>query len=1043
MKPFLLLTAQHIIATNEAKKLEKSCIILPTRRACFELMRVFKELKLNHLPYITHIEQFISEIYYRNPQGRPTNPIILLLEMYDIFHELAPETSLERFTSWGYILLHDFDQIDRHLIHAETLFENLYDIKNIERWSPDRQPTESIDRYFKLWENLATTYQKFKALLTQQGQSYMGMMYRALAENVEHYFLEKSQYEHYFFVGFNYLSKAEEHFISKLIKYQKATFLTDADTYYMEYSQENKAGIFLKKYKKTWLKDKFDKFLFQTDYLLTQPKQIETISVSNASLQGKVANQLLSDWQVLEKNTPTVIVLADENILLPLIHAIHPQYEGMNITMGLPLKNSALFTFVDILFEQHTLRYTLKNEQGESETKFSYRTVTKLLNHPFVRQFERKQKAKIAQKAELNQENLPPVETENTANTNETQQRSIIQNIIYHINKHNRIYLSQAEILEILAQETLALQNLTKTPENTELSPELQAELTPYQNLLKALFEHWKSPLAAIENFELLMQLLNPQENVFEARYFEQFMEIISNLKTFLQSRRRSFSMRTFRIFLYQAFREATVPLDNDENTILQIMGLLETRTLDFDNVIVLSVNETILPKSKKANSFIPLDIAFAYGLPTYQENDAITSYHFFRLLQRAKRVALVYVLPSDTYGGEEKSRFIHQIENDLCKANPHIQLVHKQAFIPQSSEKQPYSITIPKTSEILEKIFQKIEQGLSPSEVNMFITCSLKFYFNQIAQISEVTVADEYLSNTDFGTIIHEILEEIFRQNLNEKHEISPEKLSEILENIEFWVSQKFEEHAYKQYIMVGKNYINRQMATEYVKRFLEHQIAEMQAKNQNFQIIALENRTQKRQLRQEFVPLLSTHLQTILHGKEMRVTLKGIIDRIDRFDNQIRIVDYKTGSIDEKSLKIIHENLEQTLLQDDTANYIRQLWLYKYILAKKISQKQFPATSYLAQIAPTEVLTAGIYNLQKPEKMFLEITAKSEKKGDSQRYAFIAEDLQKYIEISEQYLTQILARLTNPQEPFIQTPNEENCVYCAYKNICLRGQS
>ncbi len=1034
MQAFLHQCIANLIDQHGTEGMEKLCVVMPTRRSCHMLRHSLTQQKVNPLPKIDTIDDFVAD----NTQMEVSSPIVLLLELFDVFRKIDPEIKLEKFTSWGYVLLKDFEQIDRNLIDAKKLFDNLSDIKNIERWNlGEQQVTNKISRYFKLWENLQETYEKFQERLAFNGQAYMGMLYRKLANETEALLIDAAPHEKYVFIGFNALNKAEETIFKTLLKKGKAQIFWDADDYYMRDRIENKAGVFLKKYKREWAGDAWN---FQGSYLLNSEKNVQVIGVANASLQGRVANQLLTNWEInplkatengqATPNEETAIVLADENMLVPLIHSLGKEYAGMNITMGLTLRNSALFNLIDALFEQHQTKIRVVPEseviaagehseahpanemEGNEEAKpqkvsrFSYRSIIKLLNHPFIRQFERKIEQEVYQE--------------------ENNQPGFIQEVIRFINKNNQIFLSQQELLEFTETP------LFKEDKSDEELAQVHQQAPWFKQLFEILFSTWKNALDAIQCFERLMGLLDFEANKFEIKYAEQFQEILKDLQFFIRTRKGFISIHTFKIFLYQAFREAKVSFDSEKNTSLQILSLVETRNLDFENVILLSVNETILPKGKKTNSFIPFDVAKAYGLPTYIDQEAILSYHFYRLLQRAQKVAILHVAPSDTYGGFEKSRLVLQLEHDLGRYNPEIKVKKLMGRFRKSEEYEEQGLVIQKNAQVMEKLLNKLSEGLSPWHINAFISCSLKYYFNQIAEIGNSIVVEESLGADKFGSIIHEILEDIYRE-LSAKHkEIEAQHIEKELPQVQSRVNEKFLKEEYANYLLTGSNFITKKLTTNFVTNFLKNQVKEVNDNGVPFEILSLENKNRWEEPHEAFSPVLSTKFEADVQGQSVEVKVKGITDRIDKIGEKVRIIDYKTGLVEKKDVKLSNDDLER-LVSDTKADKVRQLWLYKYILSKLIIEKgEYYIGDY--KLTDKEPISAGIYSLRNLKEGLLEL------KSTVKDQELFSETLQEYVNMSEKYLKEIIQNMVDDKKPIERTDDVATCAYCAYKGICGR---
>ncbi len=1017
IQSFLDLSAAYIVSTHK-DKLDVLNIVLPTRRSEQELKKRLKEQGLKKMPVLSHVEDFVS----KNTGRSKDSPILLLLELFDVFQSIDPRIKLEKFTSWGYILLKDFDLIDRNLVDAQKLFANLADIKNIERWKIDAEHiTPKIGEYFQLWENLQQVYEKFKEQLDSQEMAYSGMLYKLLSENATPTLTHHPLFEHFIFLGFNALSKSEEVIFKTLLDAQKAEVIWDADSYYMQPNDENKAGLFLRKYKKDW---KNTHWFFQSEYLANSPKNINVLSVANASMQGKVANQLLKqDLEVipsqatalspnLQTMPSTALVLGDEHLLLPVLHSLDECFRGLNICIGLSLKDSALFNLVDILFEQQQL---MLRDRNTDELKFNHRSIVKLFNHPYIRQFEKT--------------HCPPEE--------EYERQNLLLLLTYHINRENHIFLSVPQILHLPEEESFR----EKRAENPDFDRYCVRALEVLKPLFELLFQRWKTPHEAIEILEKITSSLKNEDNYLEKAYFNEFSSLLSQLKFLLGRKQKAISMRTFKIFMYQAFREAKFDFDSNHEANLQLMGINETRNLDFENVVILSVNETVLPRSRRINSFIPIDVAKAFELPTHTEQDAVVSYHFYRLLQRAKNIALVYVSPSDTYGGKEKSRFILQLENDLIRYNPLIKIQEKAVKFRPMPEAEDIPPSFEKTEVEIAKIKENLRTGITPSQINSFIDCTLQYYFKQIAKIRKPRGVQESLGADRLGTLIHEILEDIFREASEKDSFVGEAALEAQIALVQARVEEKLSSEQFAGFTITGSNYLVKEVAVQSVVQFLKQQIEEITENKKPFEIISLEN--QKFEVAGEeaeegnfkaYTPNLFTEFLLEIGKEELPIRLQGIIDRIDQIGEVVRIIDYKTGKVEAKDLRTNHEqeNID-ALLTEDTLNKVRQLWLYRFMIAKQISMHGAYAVGTKKLTAHTP-LKVGIYSTRKLKEGFMEV------KPGNKKESMFPEGLEEFVKISEELLAQLFENMLDPNQNFSQTEKIHLCQYCDYKGICNR---
>ncbi|QHT69558.1 PD-(D/E)XK nuclease family protein [Rhodocytophaga rosea] len=983
MQTFLEKAAAHVFQ-QYSENLHRLVIILPTNRACFFFKRALAMQSDKPVwgPKILPIDDFITEA----ADATLVEPISLLWLLYDVCKEIDPQISFDRFTAWAHPLLQDFDKIDQYLVDTKELFSYLTKAKAIERWQPDVLPnrpfrTQSliIDKYFRLWENLEKTYETLKDRLTAQKKAYRGMMYRWVAEHTEK-LEDDPEVDKYIFVGLNALSHAEEKILKDLVKAHMAEVLWDTDSYYMEKNPLVKAGDLLRRYKKEGRLG--SEWNWQTDDLLTQPKDIYITGVLNASMQGKLAFQIYKELLQEEKSQEngasfadscmTAIVLPDENLLMPLLHSLDPEVEDFNITMGISLRSSALFTLVNLLFELQYLTLADKSEQKKT-AKFNHRHVVKVLTHPFIKQYEQLF-----------------LQEENQKGASETEDRNYIRHTLDHIKKNNKVFLSPAE---------------------------LQA-LGKHEALFEVLFTPWNGDARkALQCFYRLIDLLrcvyHNRKDAIETEYLYLFYTIIKRLDAILEERQAQpdvepLSLRSFKLFLYELFKQTKIPFSGEPVSQLQIMGMLETRTLDFENVIILSANEKTLPQAKKQNSLIPLDISLQLGLPTYRSQEATMSYHFYRLLQRAKKVYFLHLLPSDTYGAGEKSRFLLQIEHELTNLNPNIRLHYRKVLTedkPLSVESPP--MQIPKTQQVLDHLTSEIARGISPTQLNTFVHCSLQYYFSYLSNLKEEKVVQESMSADTFGNIVHKTLEGIDVELSRIGYPITKDDIAQVLPTIAERVKTAYKESHPGGSVTEGLNYLLYKVATRVIHNLLQHQIDKSIFP---LEILGLEK-------------TLSTNTTLDIGGKPVKVQLYGRMDRIDKTGNTIRIIDYKTGKVEKHQLKAPDADTETLLVSNPEADKVRQLWLYKYILAKRLLQDK----------EQTHELVAGIYSFRNIEQGLM---------TDQLRLGNgAAGDLEVFVEQSEVYLQKLVASMLDPEQPFARTTRLESCQFCPYTSICGRA--
>ncbi len=939
------------------------CVILPTKRATVYFKNALAQAATEGIwsPEVSSMEDFIC----RMARVEVLEPIHLQLDLYDILQQLDPHLDFDQFVTWAGTLLEDFSRMDQEMADTRQLFEYLSQAKALERWDPHRagfQFSPLIDKYFKLWDNLQETYHRLRRKLQQEKQAYTGLAYRLVAENVD-VILKRTNCHQFVFIGLNALSKSEEVIIRTLLQYRKAEVLFDSDDFYMKEQAANRAGQFLRQYRKAW---RLADWKWQQNQLLTDTKEINAIGVANASMQGKIAGQILQQIRQENPNAKVAIVLPDETMLLPVLHSIGENISDYNVTMGLTFKGTPLYNLIDLLFEMHLTGVVQPQESGYKVNKYHHLTVTKLLSHPFIRRYE--------------QYHNTLAETE--------EQQNLVAKVSQEIIRQNRVLLSAKELIE-LGQEHPLFNALFKTWRNCD---DIIAAFYDLIDLLKSVYQH-------------------QQENPIETEYLYIFYTLVKRLDSIFDYRQQKISVRSFKKFLYENISQTRLPFSGEPISDIQVMGFLETRALDFENLIILSVNENVLPQPKKHKSLFPYDVLRTFGLPTYAEQESITAYYFYRLLQRAKKVNLLYVLPSDTYGSSEKSRFILQLQHGLAPANPNITFRNLTAVVEQHESKSYSSdIVIQKTEEVLASIKKALQKGLYPSHLNMYITCSLQYYFAKIAGIQETIEIEEKIGADQFGNIVHKVLEDYFKPFMERNLLLTAADVGLMLQTLPKKVKQSFQNGALGNLPEQGMNYLLYKIATQVLENYFKQQ---QTAPEMPLRILKLEQ-------------VMETTLPVTSNGEILPVKIAGKADRIDQSGNTIRVIDYKTGLVRAADLKIAPEEMETHFLTNRHFDKVRQLWLYRYLMAKqlqaegKLEDSLFPV-EIEAGIISFRNLSAGV--------LFPEVAINADKNN-----------LKEFIQTSEKYLQDFVQQMLDPNQPIQKTHDLEACAYCPYRGICAR---
>ncbi|GAB2774097.1 PD-(D/E)XK nuclease family protein [Rhabdobacter roseus] len=970
MISFLAQVARHILAQHGVS-LERVAIVVPTRRAAFFVKQELAQA--TDTPLVSPQVEAIDDFVERACTLEVADSVNLLFELYETFKEIDPSVQFDRFMGWASVLLSDFDKIDQYLVRTDYLFDYLSEAKSVERWQDSLPAGRSLaatggtKQYFSLFENIKKVYAAFRERLARQGKAYRGMAYRQLAEQVDALLLARTDFDKIYFAGFNAFTESEKVIIRTLVKAGRAEVLWDTDRYYLTENLGVEAGQSLREYRRSAL---FGEWNWLGDQLLTSAKTITTYGVPNATLQTKVAGQLYADMRRLddpERPVPTAIVLADENLLMPMLYSLDEGVTELNVTMGLSLRNSLLYTLIDSLFElqQNVAEFRTKTGRMVRLPKFNHKSITKVLNHPFIRHYE--------------QVVLQPGAADNL---------TIIQRTLREINSNNRVFLSTDELLLISDEH----------------------------ELFKVLFTRWEKDNAAqvIHAFysliDLLREVYRDYKNALETEYLYLFYTLLKQFEQTLAERSEPLTLRTLRSFLFELIRQTRIPFSGEPISSLQLLGMLETRALDFERVIVLSVNEGTLPQAKQQNSLIPFDIAQEVELPTHQHQEAVMSYHFYRLLQRASEVHLLYVNTQDAPGGGEKSRFIQQLEYELTQYNPQIQFLNKVVEL-EEKPSPARNTEVPKDEPMLRAIRAHLgTKGLYPTHLNQLTRCSMQFYFKHLVGVEEREEIEEDLGMDKIGTWLHASLEHLDQTYFLRGLDPTEEQIKGVL-----W--EQFQEQ-FRGYVTdLGLNRIYYQIGEQQILAFLNHQMTQPNRRK----VLAAEQP-------------LRAELRLDVEGEEVLVQLGGKIDRVElSHEGTLYVMDYKTGSVTFSAKTNLKDPLKKEHIlaadPDLKAGYVRQLWLYQYLMYRQMLDGDGLVLNGQTYSPAAYKVQSGFYSFREPDKLLANEVELIEG-GDA--VAFVRE--------SERLLGQIIRGLLDPQVPFRQTNDRQVCEYCDYRGICGR---
>lgn len=947
MQPFLSRVAEHI-HQNYAEKTEKLCLVLPNKRGALFLKKHLAQKFGRNIwvPEIISAEELIEKL-----SGlQQLEEIELLCRLYTSYIFIVKENPepFDSFAKWGNIILQDFNEIDRYLADAHDLYSNLRSIKEIENWSLAKEELSEFQKnYIHFMGSLAGIYDNFTQNLLKEKKAYQGLSYREAVNRFKSNGFSET-YEKIIFCGFNALNKAELKIFSELFNSKKAEMLWDADRYYTENSG-HEAGMFLRKNQEIFSEKKS---IITSDNFKEQ-KDIELIAVPGSTGQALcVRETVISLLQSGQKADTIAIVLANENLLWPVLKFLPEEIRSVNITMEYPLKFTSPYNFIDLL---------LKIQQGyEKQTRQSkyiyYKEFLVLIKHPFFSEY-----AGILGISDTDK-------------------------IISRVNEKNYAFIESVQLRECFGEKFELVQNLFLPWLN---SVNAASVITSVLNKVREFY--FESDTGSFRQLEL--------------EYTEVIIKNFKRVKDFVESYRYLSSIRSLRILYTQIVGNSSVAFLGEPLSGIQIMGVLETRTLDFENVILVSANEGVLPSGKSMNSFIPNDLKRHFGLPLYHAKDAIYSYHFYRLLQRAKNVRVIYDTETDTFGKGEKSRFISQLEYELPEYNPQVNIKNRIARMDSDVISEKSEVVIPKTDHALKLIFKKALSndefnGISPSSVLSYKACTLKFYFRYGAGLKEVEEVEESAEAGTFGTILHATLEDLYKPFVGQT--LAVEKIAELTGKSEYAVEKCFANFFSGNEAFSGKNLLQQNVLKIYVNKLIQADVAQIKiAGGGKMKLLALEKE-------------LCASLTVVIKGVQETVFVKGKADRIDICDKHFRIIDYKSSirKDDKFEFKGFNEMMEVK-----GYDKMYQLFFYAWL-------------SWKNNIAPAAAILPGIIPFREFKEHPVYITQ------NKTALIFTDELLNEF----EKCLSSKISEIFNPEIPFIPTSNEDNCKFCEYAPVCMR---
>ncbi len=911
-------------------------------------------------PMWSPVYMSISEFFCQLSDWHVGDSVKLVCDLYKVFCEITgSKETLDDFYFWGEMLIADFDDADKNMVDTGMLFRNLKDLNELTDNCDflEEGQKEAIGRFFKnfsienvtelkqrfisVWDTLGDVYTAYKTLLESQRLAYEGMLYRKVIEELN---TEELPYEKYVFVGFNVLNKVEHTLFQELNRAGKALFYWDYDIFYTQ-KIPHEAGEFIRRN----LRDFPSELPASAFDHLNKPKDI--VYIQSPTENGQT--QYLPQWireNLTENEKETAIVLCNETLLQPVLHALPENVKHINVTMGFPLSQTLAYSFVHVLLDLHTSGYNSANG------RYVYSAVSSVLKHPYTQ--------KLSDKAD----SLAKV-----------------------LAKNNRFYPLPSELGE---DETLAVL-FTPTKNNLQLCMLLSDAL----KRVAAVYS--KENTVAEEAFEQLYR-----EALFKA------YTLVNRFYTLIENKDLDVNIETLKRLLLRVMDISGIPFHGEPAIGLQIMGVLETRNLDFRRLILLSVNEGKLPKGGNDASFVPYNLRKAFGMTTIDHKIAVYAYYFYRMIQRAEHVTCVYNTVTDGLNRGEWSRFMLQF---LIEWNYNVRCRQLKAA---QSPLHPIPVIVKKTQNVMTHLRKVFDTGvnpkalISPSALNCYLDCSLKFYFKYVANLSLPDDVSEEIDSANFGSIFHYAAEHIYKDLTVNGNSIDKNSIERLLKDdvlLQNYVDRGFKKIFFNIPESVRSEYngiqlLNSAVIVRYIRQLLRNDLSYAP-----FVFIGSEVKIRE-------------NIKIHTSEGEIQSCVGGVIDRIDLKENSLRIVDYKTGGNAETPA-----NIEALFVSDKKrSSHIFQTFIYAAIVCRQIrlqgkAHRVAPSLLYVHKAASADY--SPVIQMGEPRKPKVEIV-----------------DFALYEDEFRERLQMLLNEIFDPSVPFVQTDIKEKCMYCDFRTLCRK---
>ena len=953
METFLDLTAKRILHEYSPEALDQLCVVFPSRRAgvFFRKSLWQQSQSSSFLPDIFSMEDFV----FKNTGFLSLDNISLTFELFEVHKQLQSESaSFDDFLKYANTILKDFNELDMHLSDIHKAFSYLEDYRELKLWGLEKDElSEFQKKYLGFFKSLSDYYDLLTHRLLKRNIAYQGLAFRQLAENIANY-PGAMKWEKVFFAGFNVLTPSEERIVKHYLQNSKGEIIWNADKYYIE-NQKQEAGIHLRRL--------FKQPSFSNDYIADnfseKPKSIDVHGCPGDIAQVKLVGELLKNSS--EEND-IAIVLADETLLEPLLNSIPGNISAFNVTMGLPLGNTPVFSVFENFFRLHIAPYKRSKSKKSDEGKVYYyhKDILRVLAHPLIKEYI----AWVFKDIDFSNDFL-----------------------INRIHDYNKAYYSLED-----------LEGFFKS-----------MGLTHFERI-RFLWDDWQnSANLALDN---LLKLLNELQEMTRERasnidnpllseYIYRFSSVFQAMKNLHASYGSLKNPGVLWRFLTQLINYETISFRGEPLKGIQVMGMLETRLLDFERVILLSANEEFLPGGQFDQTLMPYEMRLNYKLPMKKDKAAIFAHHFYSLLQRAGKVDVLYNSIIEGNKGSEMSRFVKQVLYELPKYNSSHLVRHKNMAIKPDLQKQKQTITIEKSNALMQRLREKAESGFAATTLFKYRLCPLKYYLEEIANLEEREEVEETIEARTLGNVIHETLEQLY-QKLPGKL-ITEDEIETLRKQASGALKSIFKNNYGEEQLYTGKNLLIYNVAAFWIDEYLkkEKDDAAYYQKNQmEYYFYGTEK-------------YLETFITINQPQEEFRVKLKGKIDRMDSVGDETRIIDYKTGKVNQADVTFKHVD---QLMESTAKKEAFQLMIYQLLFKDNFPEKE----NNVSAIFSFPVFKNGYMYIKEGKETGIYLES---------------------LDIFREKIAEILQEIFNEKIPFRQTEELQNCRNCTFRDLCNRN--